>query len=190
MKPILLSFLSCLFVLACVAQDAKTRAQAEAKKTEAAPAAVTNAPALTTGNVFPVTAGVIAAPFVVTNDYLYQPGPQTEVGAGGKALYTFAVTNAGTYVIQAVVSAPAEESNSFYLNIDAPPEDPAMIWDIPVTTGFEARVVSWRGDGSDQDDQFVPKKFQLTPGTHKLFLYGREPDVKLKTLAIMPETGK
>lgn len=182
-SPILLA---CAMAITTSAQDAKTNVPPELKKTGTAVPAVTTTEVQTPELTFPASAGVLNAPFLLTNGYLYQPAPQTTVTDGGKAIYSFTITNAGNYVIHAVVNAPAMESNSFYLNMDAPPEDPTMIWDIDVTTGFEARVVSWRGDGSDTDDQFVPKQFKLAPGTHQLILRGREPDVQLKTLSIRP----
>jgi hypothetical protein len=182
-SPILLA---CVLAIPAYAQDAKTNAAPELKKTATAGPAVTTPDIQTPGLSFPVSAGVVSAPFVVTNGYLYQPAPQTGVTEGGKAIYSFTITNAGNYVIHAVVNAPAMESNSFYLNIDGPPEDPTMIWDIDVTTGFAERVVSWRGDGSDTDDQFVPKRFNLASGMHKLVIHGREPDVQLKTISILP----
>jgi hypothetical protein len=87
-------------------------------------------------------------------------------------------------VIEALVNAPDESSNSFFLNIDAQPEDPDMIWDVELTTGFEKRVVNWRGDGSDSSDEFVPKSFKLTPVAHKLIIVGREPGTLLKSLTL------
>lgn len=128
----------------------------------------------------------MSAPFVLTNGYLFQPEARAELGEGGKAVYTFVITNAGDYVIHAVVNAPAEDSNSFFLNIDGKPEDPLMIWDIDPTSGFEERIVSWRGDGSDGADQFAPKLFKLTEGKHHLFIFGREPDAQLKSISIRP----
>jgi hypothetical protein len=154
------------------AQDAKTNAVAD-----------TNAP----GQFFPASAAVLTAPLVLTNDYIYLPGDQTEVAAGGKALFNFTVTNAGDYVIEAMVNAPDESSNSFYLNIDAQPVDPDMIWDVELTTGFEKRVADWRGNGSDSaSDQFAPKRFNLTTGAHQIVLVGREPGTLLKSLTLRP----
>jgi len=126
----------------------------------------------------------VSAPLVLTNGIISQP-EQTEPAGGGKAIYSFTLTNAGNYVIRAVVNAPAEDSNSFYINVDAEPEDPTMIWDIDVTNGFEERTVSWRGSGTADSDEFVPKRFTLSAGPHKLILVGREPS-QLKTLSIFP----
>ena len=168
-------FLAGMLAVPAFAQDGKTNAQPDLKTTAQAP-----------GITILVTAGVVSAPFVLTNGYLHQPGLQTEVSEGGKAVFDFTITNAGDYVIHAVVNAPAEDSNSFFLNIDAKPEDPLTIWDIDVTSGFEERVVSWRGDGAADSDQFAPKRFKLAPGKHQLFIYGREPDAQLKSLTLRP----
>jgi hypothetical protein len=119
--------------------------------------------------------GTVNAPLVWTNGSLSQP-ETTDLAGGGKAVYSFTVTNEGDYVIAALVNAPGEDSNSFYVNVDANPEDPAMIWDIvDVTDGFQERIVSWRGNGEAEKDDFTPKKFHLTAGVHKLILVGREP---------------
>src|SRR5215813_4037319 len=126
MRRFLLLLLTCAPALAALAQPDKTNAPTELKKENAA-----------AGLTLAATAGTISAPFVLTNGYLVQPEARTELGEGGKAVYDFAITNAGEYVLHAIVNAPAEDSNSFFLNVDGKPEDPLMIWDIDPTTGFE-----------------------------------------------------
>ena len=132
----------------------------------------------------PASAAVVTAPLVLKDGAISQP-QQTELTEGGKAVFEFTLAKAGNYVIHAEVNAPAEDANSFFLNIDAPPEDPAMIWDIDVTSGFEERLVSWRGKGDVDNDEFKPKVFKLSAGPHKLFLVGREPTF-LKSISIRP----
>jgi hypothetical protein len=153
--------------------------------------AITNtAPSLSSNQVastaimLPASAAVVSAPLVLTNGSFSQP-ETTELAGGGKAVFSFTITNAGNYVIQAMVDAPAEDSNSFYVNVDAPPEDPAMIWDVDVTSGFEERTVSWRGKGTAESDEIVPKRFNLSAGAHKLIIVGREP-AQLKSVTIRP----
>ncbi len=124
----------------------------------------------------------ITAPLVLKDGAFGQP-QQTEVEEGGKAVFTFKLEQAGDYVIYGAVNCPEEDQNSFYLNIDSPPKDPDMIWDVDVTKGFEARVVSWRGNGSPEADEFKPKVFKLAAGEHKLYVIGREP-AQLKSLSI------
>jgi hypothetical protein len=175
MRRFLVLLLACAPGLSALAQNEKTNAPSELKKESAA-----------AGLTFPASAGTVSAPFVLTNGYLFQPGERAEVGEGGKAVYDFAITNAGEYVIHAIVNAPGEDSNSFFLNIDGKPEDPLMIWDIEPTSGFEERVVSWRGDGSDGADQFAPKRFKLAEGKHQLIIFGREPETQLKSISIRP----
>jgi hypothetical protein len=120
----------------------------------------------------------------VKDGVLTQP-EQTELAGGGKAVFEFTIPKEGSYVIKAVVNAASEDANSFFLNIDAAPEDPLMIWDMDVTKDFEERTVSWRGNGDANADEITPKVFKLTAGAHKLILVGREP-MKLKSLAIVP----
>jgi hypothetical protein len=144
------------------------------------------APPVANGVVFPATSGTITAPFVVSGNYIYQSVETTTPATGGSAYYNFTVTNAGIYVIQALVNAPSMGANSFYVNMDAMPQDPTMIWDIPITTGFEQQIVSWRGTGTDGNDQFVPEYFNLTQGAHQLVIIGREANVQLQTVAVLP----
>ena len=132
----------------------------------------------------PFSSAVVSAPLVLTNGIISQP-EQTELAGGGKAVFNFTITNEDDYVLRALVNAPAEDANSFYVNVDAPPEDPAMIWDIEMTNGFEQRTVSWRGKGDVDSDEFVPKRFKLSAGAHKLIIVGREP-AQLKSVAICP----
>jgi hypothetical protein len=132
------------------------------------------------------SAAVLTPPLVVTNDYLVLTGAQAELAAGGKAVFNFTIADAGSYVIQTVVNAPDESSNSFFVNIDAPPVDPDMIWDVEVTHGFEVRLVNWRGSGTDSSDEFVPKRFTLTTGAHQLIIVGREPGTELRSVSFHP----
>jgi hypothetical protein len=169
-SPVLLV---CVLALPSFAQDAKTNtAPAQASKKSAA---------LLT---FDASSGEISKPLVLKDEAISQP-EQTEVSEGGKAIYSFTLTNAGNYVIHALVNAPEESANSFYVNVDAQPEDPMMIWDIDVTNGFEDRTVSWRGNGGADSDEFAPKRFKLSAGAHKLFIVGREPAF-LKRISIYP----
>ena len=174
MKQFFVIFLACALAIPAAAQDAT--------KTNSAAAATAHAP----GQLFLASAATVTAPLVFTNDYFHLESEMADVAAGGKAVFHFSITNAGDYQIEAVVNAADDSSNSFFVNIDAPPTDPDMIWDIEVTDGFEKRLVNWRGDGDASNGQFVPKTFKLGPGDHTLILVGREPDVRLKSLAIFP----
>jgi hypothetical protein len=133
----------------------------------------------------PVTSGTVAAPFIITNSYIYQTIQTTVVADGGRAALNFIITNAGTYAIQAMVNAPETSANSFFLNMDAEPQAPTMIWDIfPCTLGFEPRLVSWRGSGTDTNNQFAPQVFNLSAGAHQLIIRGREANAQLQSMTI------
>jgi hypothetical protein len=171
-SPILLA---CVLAIPSFAQDAKTNAmpdQTSATNKMGPPAAA-----------FPASAGVITAPFVLTNGILSQP-EQTDVAEGGKAIYNFTITNAGNYLILGMVNAEEESMNSFFVNVDTQPDD-LMIWDIDLTKGFEERTVNWRGNGAADSGEFVPKRFKLSAGAHKLIIVGREP-AQLKSISIRP----
>ena len=171
--------MACALAIPALAQDTKTNAVTESTKQADA---TVQAP----GQSFPASAAALTAPLVLTNDYLYLAAEQQELAGGGKAVFNFTIKDAGNYVIETLVSAPDESSNSFFVNIDAMPTDPDMIWDIDVTTGFEKRVMNWRGNGDANTDQFTPKSFKLEAGAHTLVIVGREPDVRMKSVTILP----
>jgi hypothetical protein len=139
------------------------------------------------GFAFQASAGVLTAPFMVTNGYVCQL-VDTENADGGRAVYKFTTSTAGVFVVSAVVNASNASHNSFYVTIDSTPTEPYNVWDIPVTSGFESRTVSWRGNGIGENDEFVPKAFALSAGAHSLIIGGREPDVQLQSLQLQPTT--
>ena len=144
-------------------------------------------PAADAGYVFQAASGSVTAPFMVTNGSCCQPLETCDPTNGGQAVFTVTIHNAGYYVIQALVNAPDDANNSFFVNIDAQPQAPAMIWDIfPFTSGFEQRVVSWRGNGSDTNAQFAPMYFHLNSGLHQIIFRGREANTQLQSFSLLP----
>ena len=142
------------------------------------------APPISGSLSFEAEAGSVTAPFIVTNGYIYQP-VETGVTNGGRAVYNFTITNAGDYVIQAVVNAPNTAANSFFVNVDSEPQDPTMIWQIPVTTGFASLIVNWQGNGTWDNPEFVRKIFNLTIGSHQLIIRGREANTQLDRFSLV-----
>lgn len=134
--------------------------------------------------VIPATSGAVTSPFISSSNYIYQP-TETTLANSGRAAYSFNIATGGTYVIQTIVSAPNDGANSFFVNIDAEPQDPYMIWDIPLTLGFEQRTISWRGNGTFNASEFVPKVFNLTSGPHQLIIRGREANTLLQRITIL-----
>jgi len=132
---------------------------------------------------FGSTSGALSGPFYVTNSAIVQPA-YTSLSSGGRAEYCFTVSIAGDYVVSALVNAPDTNANSFFVNIDAEPSDPAMIWDIPVTSGMASRTVGWRGNGTLNASEFVPRLFSLSPGAHQLVVLGRAPNCQLGDISI------
>jgi hypothetical protein len=142
------------------------------------------------GLSFDSYAGTVTVPFTTNGaGYISQATDvsQTGVVSGGRAVYGFNISTAGNYVVSALVNAPNSGCKSFWINIDGEPTDPAMIWDVsPYTSGFESRIVSWRGNGDYTKDQYIPVIFHLAVGVHQLFIVGREANVALGTITIAP----
>ena len=85
------------------------------------------------GLTFAADSGVYTAPFTAANGTLAQ-SVTTGLASSGRAAYNFNIVKAGSYLVSAMVIAPNLGQNSFYVNIDAEPTDPLMIWDVPVSS--------------------------------------------------------
>jgi hypothetical protein len=147
---------------------------------------VSVAAAPSSGLTFASTSGAITAPFVAGNGVIYQTAYTATPAAGGRAAYSFTITNPGNYTVSVLVNAPDDGANSFFVNIDAEPADPVMTWDVPITSGLTARTVAWRGNGTVDSAQYAPKVFTLAAGTHTLIVRGREANCQLGTITLVP----
>ena len=131
-----------------------------------------------TGDIsFPANSGSITSPFVINGDATVSQSVLTvDPAQGGRAVYTFNVTSPGDYVVSSVMNCPDEGSNSFFINIDAEPTT-AMIWNIPVTAGFEERTATWSPDTAS-------KVWTLNAGVHQLIIRGREANAVLGRITV------
>lgn len=135
---------------------------------------------------FEAEAGLIAPPFIATNGYVVQP-LETNFANSGRAQFDIIISQAGSYVIRANVSSP-DHPSSVYVNIDAEPTAPNMIWDIPLSLEFTNRTVTWRSDGTPTDNGCCPKVFNLTSGSHQLIIRGGVAGARLDRFSIVPFT--
>ncbi|MGO8925736.1 MAG: hypothetical protein ACLQU3_02400 [Limisphaerales bacterium] len=144
------------------------------------------------GLSFESYAGTITAPFNTNGGYVSQAVLATAVASGGTASYYFNITNAGQYIVEASVLAPNSGTKSFWVNVDAIPVDPTMIWDIyPYSTNWQTVPVSWRGNSTTiTNDQYNPEVFNLTSGVHDLIIVGREANVGLGQITIAPYSAE
>jgi hypothetical protein len=131
------------------------------------------------GIELPASSGIVSDPFVLTNSYLVQ-AVTTGATNGGRAAFPFTIDSPGEFVIAAVVDAPAEDANSFYVNVDGEPQEPGMVWDTPVTKGFATNRVSTVESGGSQN-----RIFHLAAGQHQLIIRGREANTKLVHISIL-----
>ncbi|RYD84930.1 MAG: hypothetical protein EOP84_04085, partial [Verrucomicrobiaceae bacterium] len=150
--------------------------------------AVTNpgTPGGSTGTPVEAESGTLSGPFTSSNGTISQDVETTDVASSGRAAYKINVAEAGEYSVVLSVAAPNEASNSLFLNIDAEPQDPTMIWDIPVTTTTpQSRTGAWRGTGTPEKNEYAPKYFTLTAGTHEVIIRGREAGVRIDKVSLV-----
>jgi hypothetical protein len=134
------------------------------------------------GLSFASTAGTITDPFVTNADQTISQAVETaDPTTGGRAAYAFAITTAGAYEVTANVNAPDQSSNSLFVNIDAEPTSPDMVWDMALTSGFVNQTVTWRQSGG-----VLPQVWTLTAGVHELIIRGREAGVVVGQIAVVP----
>lgn len=130
--------------------------------------------------------GSILQPFLVTPGsptYISQSIDTFDPALGGRASYRFNITSPGGYIVNVVVNGPSFGSSAF-VNIDAEPIAPDMVWDVANTGGVYQQVsVSWRGTGSTP---LSPKIFDLSAGQHELIIRGREHDLLIDRVSIVP----
>jgi hypothetical protein len=135
---------------------------------------------LTPGLTLFPSAATITAPFVLSGGLISQP-LTTTVGVGGSAVYQVSNAVPGNYMILGWVKAPDTNSNSFYVNVDAQPTDPTMIWNVPVSPSLTGRFVTWQGVSDN-----VAKVFFLSAGTHQIIVRGREGNTQLENISFFP----
>jgi hypothetical protein len=129
----------------------------------------------------------ITFPFLMRQGAIYQQIETDQPALGGRASFRFNIASPGQYFVAIHVDAPNTASNSLFVNVDDEPTASDMIWDIEVTQGFEERLVSWRGNGTDLENEYSPKVFELDSGTHELIIVGREGYVRIKEVRIIQD---
>lgn len=138
-------------------------------------------------NIFlEANSGQFFSPFVLDNNIAFQ-NVGTSFPDAGKAIYAFNIETAGNYILSFDIDAPTEGNNSFFININNEPTDPYMVWHVPVTTNFENRTVSWQGNGNWDNSEFVPKIFNLGPGSHQIIIKGREANTRFRSINIIKQ---
>lgn len=140
-------------------------------------------PPLLAGLSFEAEAMLIEEPFAAADGLVSQGVQTTEPSEGGKLTGRVSIPVAGDYRIAIKVNAPSTASDSLFVGFDQEPT-PEAIFDIPLTSGIEERIVSWRGSGEPGTPEFAPKLWHLEAGTHTLYVIGREPRVGIDSLVI------
>ncbi|MEM7130730.1 MAG: hypothetical protein AAF702_30675 [Chloroflexota bacterium] len=134
--------------------------------------------------VLAATAGELFEPYQAESDAVFQNVDTKGPTEGGLARYQFQITRDGYYQVEALVNAEDTGRNSLFLNMNGDATGDYMIWDIPLTSGYEKQIASWRGNGDHNQNEFSPKLFYLRSGHHTLFIRGREAFTYLSQLQL------
>jgi len=134
--------------------------------------------------VLSVESGKITAPFVVSNGFLWQLQSKVH-GNPGRAVYHFALTSGGSYVLRALVNTSGEGPHSFLVNIDAEPDRTAMVWDVPRASGLTNQIVSWSSEVVPNQVRLPRKVFHLPAGEHDLIICGNAGDAQLARFVLV-----
>jgi len=115
---------------------------------------------------------------------------QTSTRDSGSASFLFTISEPGVYRIEGKVIAINSGSDSFFISIDEQPQENS-IWDLFYEIPNDLRNQNWawddvtqRGNGTFDAPQFDPAQFNLSEGTHTLYIFGREPNTKLDRIRI------
>ena len=99
---------------------------------------------------------------MVSGTNVSQTVQTNDPSSGGDLEFRFNAPITADYQVSALLDCSDSASNSFYINIDAQPIDPTMIWDVPITNSnyyLERRTASWRGNATGgSPPQFYPKR--------------------------------
>lgn len=146
-------------------------------------------PPLMNGLSWEAEEGLIEGNFVVEGNVIRHNGWALEsipgsIASRGVARYRFNIQESGKYIVVIRIKGESLSNNSFLINMDRYPTSPTMICDFPVTKGFEQRVASWRGDSTENKNEFSPKEFYLEAGEHTLYILGREANTTIDNITI------
>lgn len=117
--------------------------------------------------------------------YIHQPE-----GQSGYACYEFTVTGGPkTTVVDFMLSSNGSaDLNSFTWSIDENPPNPdfpAMRHhDEATTSSFTSNTGEWIGNGSSSSPEFAPKTFNLSDGTHTLYIRSNPDDLGIRISAV------
>jgi hypothetical protein len=129
--------------------------------------------------------GTLVAPMAASANVISATGDSSSSVTDGYALFGFTVASNGYYYLDVNARGETSGADSFYVQIDGVPVAQTHTWDIlPATTGFQDRVVSWRGGGTFDAPQYPTNLWNLTTGNHLLAIFRREPGAAISNITL------
>jgi hypothetical protein len=111
----------------------------------------------------------------------------TDTWFQGSANFTFDISQAGRYWMEARILAPNDAQDSFYVGLDGEPAqgDDNYTYDTIITDVFVWDNISLRGpNGNFSWSEFDPMVWELSHGLHTFTFYGRESDTGLDQIIL------
>jgi hypothetical protein len=132
---------------------------------------------------------LVESPFVATSTNVSQSVLTTDPAAGGRLRAKITIPDTGYYKLKSSINAPDSGANSAFVDWDQEPTSPTTIWDVQsLTTGFEDRYVSWRGNGTFDAPQFATNRWFLSAGERTIYVRGREAGMILNSFTLEVDT--
>ncbi len=124
--------------------------------------------------------GVIVAPMTNSGGIV-----SSSVDDSGTASFTFNVTQAGTYKLEANLVTSGVADNSFF--VSGPGGEDIFDAAYPLNSAWDN--VSWRGSGTVDVNQYDPKNWSLSPGLTTFVFRGRETGTGLDKVRLSQVSG-
>ena len=123
---------------------------------------------------------------MVSGTNVFQTVETNDPSSGGDLEFRFNAPFTADYEVSALLSCPDGGSNSLYINIDAQPVDPTMIWDVPITSfGLERRTAAWRGERDwNVTSSVLPEDAAFNAGRTSFVIRGREANTVIGPITI------
>jgi hypothetical protein len=147
-------------------------------------------PPLVSYPTFHAYEGLITPPMLTNSaGEAYQSTEVTDPTQAGRLAFRIPIPATNRYQMKATVRAPTTANNSFLVDFNNDPPDPAYaLWwitELTATNGLETRYVSWLGDGTFSP-QFPTNSWALDQGTHTLYIRGLEANTFIDEITIEP----
>ncbi len=128
----------------------------------------------------PATSGAITYPFEIDGKTVVQ-ARDTSIETGGRAVYTFSITNAGDYLIWAALSGKPGKSTTLKISLGARAQPSSFLWQFEPSDTIRRQPVGSKKNARSYRDYCV---FSLPAGTHQLDVRGATEGTRIEQFIV------